>query len=114
MTQRIHETNKPVQEQRTQLASHRNRRCGPRWRVARRAKIFLGGAEVAVACTIDNISERGARICVSDVEELPNDFILSETSRRVVRRAEIVWRMETKLGVRFLPLKPQTATQGVV
>jgi hypothetical protein len=69
-----------------------------RTRLLKSGKIHLG--KHAVPCTVQNLSEAGAKLQVQTTEGLPSEFIFSMADRPA-RACEVIWRDQAKLGVRF-------------
>jgi hypothetical protein len=67
------------------------------------AKIYAKGAKAPRECTVENISETGAKlVAVSDGEPLPDEFMLLLTGDgRLRRRCRVVWRDGLAVGVQF-------------
>jgi hypothetical protein len=64
--------------------------------------IAYGDEARIVPCTISNISQTGARLCLPFNGDVPDDFVLMlSMSGRVRRRCKIAWRSTLELGVRF-------------
>ena len=53
-------------------------------------------------CTLEDISETGARIILQEDEELPERFLLLLTPRGIARLCREVWRDERTVGVEFV------------
>ena len=78
-----------------------NRRSQQRTRCLKEGKIIFGNGTFVVDCTIDNLSETGAHLRVQGSSPLPKEFLLVESSRNVVHKAEIVRRTQKGLGIKF-------------
>lgn len=64
--------------------------------------IVYGEHKRAVPCTISNISESGARLCLPFNGDVPEHFVLMLTgSGRVRRKCTVAWRSTLEIGVRF-------------
>jgi len=50
-------------------------------------------------CIVKDISEHGAKITYSAVEELPNEFLLTMGMNR--QHCRVMWRHQNEVGVRF-------------
>jgi PilZ domain-containing protein len=58
-----------------------------------------------VPCTVANVSQDGAQLCISMNFALPDRFILLFTPDGKIKRAcLVVWRKGDRTGVRFCPL----------
>jgi hypothetical protein len=54
-------------------------------------------------CTMSDISDGGAQLVISEIEDLPNELLLSLSRDGTVRRqCELVWREAGRIGVRFV------------
>jgi hypothetical protein len=62
--------------------------------------IAYGDERRVVPCTISNISETGACLCLPFNGDVPDEFVLM-LSRRARRKCTVVWRSTLELGVRF-------------
>jgi hypothetical protein len=75
------------------------KRIAPRKRVLKGAFIVLSDKAPKLECTIKNMSDTGALIQVSSTFGLPAHFDLIVDTHR--RHCQVVWRTDTKFGVRF-------------
>ncbi|MBV9955270.1 MAG: PilZ domain-containing protein [Pseudolabrys sp.] len=56
-------------------------------------------------CSVSNISESGAQICIPQNPSLPARFPLRLHEDGKVRRGcRVIWQKEDRIGVRFFPL----------
>ncbi len=75
-------------------------------RAARRRPVFLAGA-VHIAdgrpdlCFLHDLSEEGAQIELAGLREVPSDCQLFVAHLDRSYRAELVWRNEQRIGLRF-------------
>lgn len=74
----------------------------PRRPLHYRARILLSKKGQPRPCSIEDISESGARIVLQKDEELPNRFLLLLTPRGAARVCREVWRDELTVGVEFV------------
>lgn len=74
----------------------------PRRQLHYRARILLSKKGTPRPCSIEDISEGGARIILQKDEELPKRFLLLLTARGVARICREVWRDELTVGIEFL------------
>jgi PilZ domain len=80
-----------------------NGRAAERRTVTLRTWITARDLPEAVACSLSDVSETGARIVVADGSRIPEVFELRMTrDGRVMRRCRIIWRRERVVGVRFV------------
>ena len=61
-----------------------------------------GGVLPVIDCRIIDLSEEGARVAAPNGVEMPDVFQLQIDGTRVLGAAEVVWRTQTQVGVRFL------------
>ena len=61
-----------------------------------------GGVLPVIDCTIINLSADGAQVAVPPGVEMPQVFQLQIDSSRILGAAEVVWRQDNRVGVRFL------------
>jgi hypothetical protein len=74
------------------------RRQFSRMRMLKSGKIQFG--KHAVPCTVQNLSEAGAKLQVQTTEGLPSEFIFSMADRPP-RACQVIWRDQARLGIRF-------------
>jgi hypothetical protein len=67
-----------------------------------RARILTSKKGQPRPCSVEDISESGARIVLQKDEDLPKRFLLLLTSRGVARVCRQVWRNDLTVGVEFL------------
>jgi PilZ domain len=57
-------------------------------------------------CRTMNVSANGAKISMSDLMAIPDEFfLLLSKDVRIGRKCKIIWRSEKELGVRFISAK---------
>ena len=61
-----------------------------------------GGILPVIDCRIVDLTEDGARVVVPPGVEMPAIFQLQIDSSRILGAAEVVWRDNNHVGVRFL------------
>jgi len=86
-------------------SSHRAQtelRKKPRRPLHYRARILLSRKGQPRPCSLEDISESGARIVLQRDEELPKRFLLLLTPRGLGRLCREVWRDELTVGVEFV------------
>jgi hypothetical protein len=80
--------------------SRESRKSARRW-VRHDAQIILD-THVQVRCVLHDISDGGARLCLSQLTTtLPDTFTLALYHGSVLRECEVVWCKSTFVGVRF-------------
>ena len=92
-----------------------DRRNGPRHRVQKIATIkFNQNAGFHptgnVDCHVRSLSPMGARLEVASKIGIPDKFILWLEFDELEKPCQVVWRANTKLGVKFMPTRPAQAT----
>ena len=87
------------------IGNYRNRaelRKKPRRQFHYDAKILKDKASPAIACSISDISESGARLNLASDAELPDTFLLLLTANGGARRhCRVIWRDGLIVGVKF-------------
>lgn len=81
-------------------ASGAERRSHPRRRD--NSPVYVGDGGVARKCALVDVSAGGARIFVGKGVDLPDYVVLVDPRTGLSRRAKLVWRTATEVGVRFL------------
>lgn len=76
-----------------------DRRTHPRCRD--QGLIYVGDGSIARRCAFIDISEGGARIAIGRGVEFPTDVVLVDPETGFSRRATVVWRSQTDIGVRY-------------
>ena len=71
----------------------------PRRRLLKSGKIFLGAHHIP--CTIQNISETGARLQVQTTADIPAVFVFVQGGHRA-RTCQTIWRDNTQIDVSFI------------
>jgi hypothetical protein len=77
------------------------RRATPRVRVAWKVKA-IAASGATVTCTVQDVSEGGARLALPPDAELPEYFHLYYPLRDLSLYAEVRWRKGTEVGVAFV------------
>jgi hypothetical protein len=66
------------------------------------AFIVPGPGRAPLKCMLSDVSKSGAKIALSDDQELPDEFILLlSTDGRTRRNCRVVWRDDGRTGVEF-------------
>ena len=56
-----------------------------------------------VPCTVANIGEEGAQLCITPDLALPNRFTIRLTEDgKITRTCRVIWQKNDRLGVRFV------------
>jgi len=70
--------------------------------VTYRAWLRYGENSVLVPCTMQDVSQTGARLVIAGNAGIPDEFVLQLTENGPAhRRCRIAWRTEKKIGVAF-------------
>ena len=75
-----------------------------RRRTLKGAWILFNDGRSTISCIVRDLSEEGARLCVTSVIGIPSKFVLHVDDLR--RPCRVVRTMATELGVRFEPSEP--------
>ena len=79
------------------------RRMAPRKNVRHSALVIRLDESIVDACTVCNISARGAQLSLAVTDDFPDEFnLVLSKGGAVRRRCEVVWRNDARVGVRFL------------
>lgn len=78
-----------------------DRRASPRVRVAWKVRA-IAASGAAVTCTVQDVSEGGARLALPADAELPDHFHLYYPLRDLSLYAEVSWRRGAEIGVAFV------------
>ncbi|MEJ8475318.1 PilZ domain-containing protein [Roseibium algae] len=78
-----------------------NRRCNERRRTLKAARIVFAGLTQVFNCTIRNASDTGALLVLPSSIGVPNSFLLYVDNESTRRPAEVIWRREDRMGVRY-------------
>jgi len=82
------------------------RRQNSRIRVLKGAKIVLGTSSV-LDCIVRDLTNRGARILISNALELPDTVSVTFDNGRTCRPCRLAWRTLGETGVEFCDASPQ-------
>jgi methyl-accepting chemotaxis protein len=75
------------------------------------AHIAIDG-ETPRPCALHDISNSGARIGISNPDEIPDRFALLLSANGGTRRqCQVIWRKESQIGVEFLKAPPARAAR---
>lgn len=82
------------------------RREHQRFKINRTARIQTDITTASRECTVTDISDRGARLFVPNLE-VPDQFSLLLSGDKSIRQdCRVVWRLGGEVGVEFAPNKP--------
>ena len=79
-----------------------DRRATERRRIVRAAISTFDSLQSAIPCVLLDLSEGGARLNLSSVQDLNDEFRLTVETENIDRRCVIVWRSGDEIGVRFI------------
>ena len=86
-------------------AGAKDNRKAKRRDVTYRAWLRYGDNPVLVPCTMQDVSQTGARLVIAGNAGIPDEFVLQLTENGPAhRRCRIAWRTEKKIGVAFSPV----------
>jgi hypothetical protein len=77
-------------------------RRAARVRTFLQARISYGDGAISTACTVNQLSEVGARINIAGAFSLPETFEIVIPQRGISRRVKLVWRKDDLAGVDFV------------
>ena len=73
-----------------------------------RALVVRGDAVPGLACIAVDVCETGARLIISDPNDVPDEFtIVLSHSRTATRKCRLIWRGRIDVGVAFEKNAPQ-------
>lgn len=78
-----------------------DRRVSPRRRTLKAGRIVFGQLSRVFDCTIRNASETGALLLVPNSTGIPDEFLLYVDSEQTRQPAEVIWRQDDRVGIRF-------------
>jgi hypothetical protein len=77
-------------------------RSSQRWRTVLKGQIVFNNRAAVLACSVQDLSDIGARICLTDACELPPEFELEIPSRGLRVLARRIWSRGANHGAMFL------------
>jgi hypothetical protein len=66
------------------------------------ARVSYSDGAISTPCTVNQLSEVGARINIAKTFTLPDTFEITIPQRNVTRRAKLVWRRDELAGIDFI------------
>ena len=79
-------------------------------RVVLQARASYGDGAISTQCTVNELSDVGARINIASSFSLPETFDLAIPQRNIACRAKLIWRRGDQAGVDFVEAdQPQVA-----
>jgi len=79
-----------------------DRRQSQRRRTIKGASLILPRSGSTFSCVLRNLSEGGAMVELPSTLGVPFEVILETADSQVKRRARVVWRTETRMGLAFI------------
>ena len=76
-----------------------------------RARILFNNNNSSIDCTVKNFSTSGAKIEISSVLSVPNEFDLEVPQKGRTYRARLMWRDANFIGVQFVEKASADAEQ---
>jgi hypothetical protein len=77
-------------------------RRAPRVRTFLQARISYGDGALSIECTVNQLSDVGARVNLASTSALPDRFDIVIPQRDIARRAKLVWRKDDQVGIEFV------------
>ena len=77
-------------------------RAAKRWRTILKGQVVFNNRATVLDCTVQDLSDIGARICFADAVEVPPEFELEIPSRGLRIRPVLIWSRGASHGVMFL------------
>jgi hypothetical protein len=77
------------------------RRAGPRKRTLKKGRIVFNNRRSVIDCTVRNLSDGGALLLVNSLIGIPDSFDLTIDSDSTTFAANVMWKRENRLGVKF-------------
>ena len=87
--------------------SDQHNRTSERMRTRRPGRIVWDNASRTINCTVRDMSRTGARIELTDMAPIPENFDLQLPPAKELRPAQIMRRSGNVLGVMFLDVTPE-------
>jgi PilZ domain len=77
-------------------------RRSPRARTFLQARVSYRDGAISTTCTVNQLSDVGARITIAGAFSLPDTFEIAIPQRGISRRARLIWRKDDQAGIDFL------------
>jgi hypothetical protein len=77
-------------------------RRSPRVRTFLQARVSYRDGAISTTCTVNQLSDVGARITIAGAFSLPDTFEIAIPQRGISRRARLIWRKDDQVGIDFL------------
>ena len=82
-------------------APENDKRAAARLRTIKGARLVLPGSAAAYSCIMRNLSDTGAMVELPSTVGVPHNVVLETTDGGIRRDCEVIWRTETRLGLKF-------------
>jgi PilZ domain len=66
------------------------------------ARVSYSDGAISTACTVNQLSDVGARLNITSAFSLPETFEVAIPQRGILRRARLVWRKDDQAGINFV------------
>jgi hypothetical protein len=66
------------------------------------ARVSYSDGAISTACTVNQLSDVGARLNITSAFSLPEIFEVAIPQRGILRRARLVWRKDDQAGINFV------------
>lgn len=77
-------------------------RRSPRVRTFLQARVSYSDGAISTVCTVNQLSDVGARINIASTFSLPDTFEIAIPQRSISRRAKLIWRRDDQAAVDFV------------
>lgn len=77
-------------------------RRSQRVRTFLQARVSYSEGAISTACTVNQLSDVGARLNITSAFSLPETFEVAIPQRGIARRARLVWRKDDQAGIDFI------------
>jgi PilZ domain len=77
-------------------------RRSPRVRTFLQARVSYSDGAISTVCTVNQLSDVGARINIASTFSLPDTFEIAIPQRSIFRRAKLIWRRDDQAAVDFV------------
>ena len=77
-------------------------RRAARVRTFLQARVSYGDGAISTSCTVNQLSDVGARLNIAGAFSLPETFEIAIPQKGLTRRARLVWRKDDQAGIDFL------------
>jgi hypothetical protein len=82
-------------------------------RVVLQARASYGEGAISTQCTVNELSDAGARLNIASSFALPETFDLAIPQRGIACRAKLMWRRGDQAGVDFVEADPETVATSM-